>query len=132
MPVSVPPRHPIAHLPFGLGGLRRLEVAPMLDGLLPPPRRMGSRGGAALGRALLDGLHTLSQVGRRLAEHGRVALGPPGLPRAALPDDRWGPSLEALGAAHLPPGLRAVALKTRAVSALPTPGRPQDPTTRAG
>jgi hypothetical protein len=46
MAMAVQQMHPIAHLPLVLGVLRRLEVATILDRLIPPPpRRMGSRVG---------------------------------------------------------------------------------------
>ena len=57
MPVSVQQSHPIAPLPLGLGVLRRLEVATVLDGLIPPPPAHGlscERGGAALVLARLS------------------------------------------------------------------------------
>src|SRR5262249_10468736 len=37
MAMTVQQIHPVAHLPLVLGVLRRLEVAPLLDGLIPPP-----------------------------------------------------------------------------------------------
>jgi hypothetical protein len=33
--MAVQPMHPVAHWPLVLGGLRRLEVAAVIDGLLP-------------------------------------------------------------------------------------------------
>jgi Domain of unknown function (DUF4277) len=36
MAVSVQQIHPVAHLPLVLGVLRRLEVATIIDRLLPP------------------------------------------------------------------------------------------------
>jgi hypothetical protein len=36
MAMTVQPIHLVAHLPLVLGVLRRLEVAPLLDGLVPP------------------------------------------------------------------------------------------------
>ena len=36
MAVSVQPMRPVAQVPFGLGVLRRLEVATVIDGLLAP------------------------------------------------------------------------------------------------
>src|SRR5262249_14489005 len=58
--------HPVAHWPLGLGVLRRLEVAPVLDRLIPPPPAHGlscGRGGDALGLAMRAGPHALSKVG---------------------------------------------------------------------
>ena len=36
MAVAVQQIHPVAHLPLVLGVLRRLEVAPVVDRLIPP------------------------------------------------------------------------------------------------
>src|SRR5215467_5656509 len=112
MAVSVQHIHPVAHLPLILGVLRRLEVATVIDRLLPPqPAHVLScgRGGAALGLAILDGDHALYKVGQRLAERGMLALLPPGRTRAALHDDRLGHRLDALFAANLNQGLSALA-----------------------
>jgi hypothetical protein len=84
-----------------------------------------------MGRAMLDGHHALSNVGKRLEERGLFALRQPGGTRAALTDDRGGPRLDALCAAHLNRGLSAVALKAWEVSAIPPPWRHQDTTTLA-
>lgn len=91
MAMSVPQRHPVAPLPLILGVLRRLEIAPVIERLIPPhPAHVRScgRGGEALVLAILDGDHALSKVGRRLEERGRVELLQPGLARASLHDDR--------------------------------------------
>ena len=48
MVTTIPQIHPVAHLPLVLGVLRRLEVATVIDRLIPPIRRMGSRVGVAL------------------------------------------------------------------------------------
>lgn len=132
--VSVQPIHPIAHVPVVLGVLRRLEVATAIDHLIPPHPAPGlscGRGVAALVLAMLDGQQALSKVGRRLDARGMVALVQPGLTRASLNDDRWGPILDALLAAHLKPVFTAVALKPLAVYAIPTPWRHRDTTTMA-
>jgi hypothetical protein len=58
MAVSVQQIHPVAHLPLVLGVLRRLEVATVIDHLLPPhPAHVLStgRGVEALVLAILDG-----------------------------------------------------------------------------
>jgi len=89
--IAVQQVYPIAHLPLVLGVLRRLEVATVLDRLIPPhPAHMllGGRGGAALVLAMLDGQHALYKVGQRLEERGMLALLPPGLTRATLNDYR--------------------------------------------
>jgi len=129
-----PQMHPVAHLPLVLGVLRRLEVAPGIDRLIPPHPAHGlscGRGVAALVRAILDGHQALSQVGQRREERGMVALLQPEFTRAALNAHRGGPILDALWAAHLNGVLSAVALKALEVSALATPWLHQDTTTRA-
>ena len=87
MAITVHRIRPVAHLPLILGMLRKLEVATIIDGLLPPnPAHVlsGGRGVEALVLAILDGHHALYKVGRRLEERGMVALLQPGLTRAAL------------------------------------------------
>ena len=104
MAMTVQQMHPVAHLPLVLGVLRRLEVATVIDHLLPPhpaPILSTGRGVEALVRAILDGDHALYKVGPRLEERGMVSWLQPGLTRASLHDDRLGPSLEALCAANL-------------------------------
>jgi len=62
MAVSVQHMHPVAHLPLVLGVLRRLEVATVIDRLIPPhPAHVLStgRGVEALVLAILDGHHAL-------------------------------------------------------------------------
>src|SRR5262249_8037011 len=52
--------HPVAHLPLVLGVLRRLEVATIIDRLIPPHpahRLSCGRGVEALVLAILDGHH---------------------------------------------------------------------------
>jgi hypothetical protein len=43
MAIAVQQIRPVAHLPLVLGVLRRLEIAPLIDALVPPPRHMCSR-----------------------------------------------------------------------------------------
>jgi transposase len=134
MAVSVQQIHPIAHLPLVLGVLRRLEVATVIDRLIPPHPAHGllcGRGVEALVLAILDGHHALSKVGRRLEERGMVALLQPGLTPASLNDYRLGHILDALFAANLNTVFNAVALKTLEVYAIPTPWLHQDTTTIA-
>jgi hypothetical protein len=134
MATTVQQMHPVAHLPLVLGVLRRLEVATVLDRLIPPHPAHGLSGGRgveALVLAILDGHHALYKVGRRLEERGMVALLQPGLTRAALHDPRLGHSLDALFAANLNQGCSAVALKALEVYALATPWLHQDTTTIA-
>jgi len=91
MATTIQPMHPVAHLPLVLGVLRRLEVAAVLDRLIPPHPAHGlscGRGGEAVVRAMLDGPHALYKVGKRLDERGMGALWQPGLPRAALHEYR--------------------------------------------
>ena len=134
MPVLVQQSHPIAHLPLVLGVLRRLEVATVIDDLIPPPPAHGllcGRGVEALVLAILDGHHALYKVGRRLEERGMVALLQPGLTRASLNDYRLGHILDALFAANLNTVFGAVALKALEVYAIPAPWLHQDTTTIA-
>src|SRR5215467_6530382 len=134
MAVSVQHIHPVAHLPLVLGVLRRLEVATVIDRLLPPhPAHVLScgRGVEALVLAILDGHHALYKVGQRLDERGMMALLQPGLTRAAFHDYRLGHILDALFAANLNTVFSALALKALEVYALPTPWLHQDTTTIA-
>src|SRR5205809_416322 len=89
MAIAVQQIRPVAHLPLVLGVLRRLEVATIIDRLIPPhPAHVLScgRGVEALVLAVLDGDHALYKVGRRLEERGIVSLLQPGLTGAALND----------------------------------------------
>src|ERR1041384_6830575 len=134
MAIAVQQIHPVAHLPLVLGVLRRLEVATVIDRLIPPHPAHGlscGRGVEALVLAILDGHHALYKVGRRLEERGMVALLQPGLTRAALNDYRLGHILDALFAANLNTVFSAVALKALEVYAIPTPWLHQDTTTSA-
>jgi transposase len=121
-------------LPLVLGVLRRLEIAPVIDRLIPPhPVHVFScgRGVEALVLAILDGDHALYKVGRRLEERGLVSLLQPGLTRAALHDYRLGHILDALFAANLNGVFGAIALKALEVYAITTPWLHQDTTTIA-
>jgi len=132
MAITVQQIHSVAHLPLVLGVLRRLEVATLIDGLIPPHPAHGlscGRGVEALGLAILDGHHALYKVGKRLEERGMVTLLQPGLTRAALNDYRLGHILDALFAANLNRVLSAVALKALEVYVIPTPWLHQDTTT---
>jgi len=96
--------HPVAHLPLVLGVLRRLEVATVIDRLIPPHSAHVLSAGCgveALVLAILDGDHALYKVGRRLDERGMLELLQPGLTRASLHDYRLGHILDALFAANL-------------------------------
>src|SRR5262245_21217566 len=134
MAVSVQYIHPLENLPLVLGVLRRLEVATIIDGLLPPhPAHVLSsgRGVEALVLAILDGDHALYKVGQRLEERGMIPLLQPGLTRTSLHDYRFGRILDALFAANLNKVFSAIALKALEVYALPTPWLHQDTTTIA-
>src|SRR5262252_10646856 len=103
MALAVQQISPVAHLPLVLGVLRRLDVATVIDRLLPPhPAHVLSagRGVEALGLAILDGDHALYKVGHRREERGLLSLLQPGFTRGSLPDDRLGPRLAALCAAN--------------------------------
>ena len=134
MASAVQQMHPMVHLPWVLGVLRRLEVATMIDRLIPPHPAHGlscGRGVEALVLAILDGDHALYTVGRRLEERGMVALLQPGLTRASLDDYRFGHILDALFAANLNTVFSTVALNALEVYAIPTPWLHQDTTTIA-
>jgi transposase len=134
MAATVQQIYPVAHLPLVLGVLRRLEVATVVDRLIPPHPAHGlscGRGVEALVLAILDGHHALYKVGKRLEERGMLALLQPGLTRAALNDYRLGHILDALFAANLNQVYSAVALRALEVYAIPTPWLHQDTTTIA-
>ena len=134
MAVSVQQIHPVAHLPLVLGVLRRLEVAPVIDRLLPPhPAHVlaTGRGVEALVLAILDGDHALYKVGQRLEARGMISLLQPGLTQVSLHDYRLGHILDALFAANLNTVFSAIALKALEVYAIPTPWLHQDTTTIA-
>ena len=132
MAIAVQQIHPVAHLPLVLGVLWRLEVATVIDHLIPPhPAHVLScgRGVEALVLAILDGDHALYKVGKRLEDRGMVALLQPELTRASLNDYRLGHILDALCAANLNRVFGALALKALAVYAIATPWLQQDTTT---
>jgi transposase len=134
MAITVSAIRPVAHLPLILGVLRKLEVASIIDGFLPPhPDNMlsGGRGVEALVLAILDGPHALYKVGSRLEERGMLSLLQGGLARDSLNDYRLGHILDALFAANLNQVFGAIALKALAVYAIPTPWLQQDTTTVA-
>jgi transposase len=134
MAIAVQQIYPVAHLPLVLGVLRRLDVATVIDRLLPPhPAHVLSagRGVEALVLAILDGDHALYKVGQRLEERGMVSLLQPGLRRASLHDYRLGHILDALFAANLNQVFSAIALKALEVYNIPTLWLHQDTTTIA-
>src|SRR2546430_3358635 len=76
MAIAVQQIDPVAHLPLVLGVLRRLEVATVIDRLIPPhPAHVLScgRGVEALVLAILDGDHALYKVGAGRARDGSPA-----------------------------------------------------------
>ena len=134
MVLAIQQIHPIAHLPFVLGVLRRLEVATVVDSLIAPhPAHVLSagRGVEAVVLAILDGHHALYKVGPRLEERGMLELLQPGLTCASLHDYRLGHILDALFAANLNKVFSAIALKALEVYTIPTPWLHQDTTTIA-
>src|SRR4029453_5556500 len=134
MAITVQQIEPVAHLPLILGVLRRLEVATLIDQLIPPHPAHGlscGRGVEALVLAILDGHHALYKVGKRLEERGMIPLLQPGLTRTALNDYRLGHILDALFTANLHQVFSVVALKALAVYAISTPWLHQDTTTIA-
>jgi transposase len=134
MTIAVQQIRPLAHLPLVLGVLRRLEVARVVDGLIPPhPEHVLSTGHGveALVLAILDGDHALYKVGQQLDERGMLDLLQPGLTRASLHDYRLGHILDALFAANLNQVFNAIALKALEVYAIPTLWLHQDTTTIA-
>ena len=104
MAVTIDRVAPVAHLPLVLGVLRKLDVAGLVDSLIPPhPDQTVSagRGVEALVLAILDGHHALYKVGRRLDERGMLGLLQPGLTPQSLHDTRLGQTLDALFDANL-------------------------------
>jgi transposase len=132
MALTVQRVHSVAHLPLVLGVLRRLDVATVIDSLIPPhPAHMLScgHGVEALVLAILDGHHALYKVGTRLEERGMLPLLRGGLQRTSLNDYRLGQILDALFTANLNRVFGAVALHALEVYAIPTPWLHQDTTT---
>jgi hypothetical protein len=71
MATTVQQIHPVAHLPLVFGVLRRLEVATVIDHLIPPHLAhvlSYGRGVEALVLAILDGHHALSVVALKALE----------------------------------------------------------------
>src|SRR2546422_3073473 len=132
MAITVHQIRPVAHLPLILGVVRKLDIATIIDGLIPPnPANVLScgRGVEALILAVLDGHHALYKVGTRLDERGILPLLQDGIGKAALNDYRLGQILEALFAANVNRVFGALALKALEVYAIPTPWLHQDTTT---
>ena len=132
MTVSIRRLSPVAHLPLVLGVLRKLEVAQLINTMIPPnPAHVLSngRGVEALVVAILDGHHALYKVGRRLDERGMLPLLQPGLEVTSVHDARLGQILDVLFAANLNKVFSAVALKALETYAIATPWIHHDTTT---
>src|SRR5499426_1749095 len=132
MAVTIQHIRPVAHLPLVLGGVRKRNIAALIDTFCPPhPAHVLScgRGVEALLLAMLDGPHALYKVGARLEERGMLPLLQPGLTRASLHDYRLGQILDGLFAANLNRVFGAIALNALEVYALSTPWLHQDTTT---
>lgn len=132
MAVTIEQVAPVAHLPLVLGVLRKLDVAALVDSIIPPhPEQVVSAGRAveALVLAILDGHHALYKVGRRLDERGMLPLLQPGLEPQSLHDTRLGQTLDALFAANLGEVFSAIALRTLETYQVQTPWLHQDTTT---
>ena len=125
MAVSVDRVAPVAHLPLVLGVLRKLEIATLIDSMIPPhPDQVVSAGRAveALVLSILDGHHALYKVGRRLDERGMLPLLQPGLAPQSLHDSRLGQTLDALYDASLHTVFSAMALRLSISTRLVRPG----------
>src|SRR5215468_3647950 len=132
MAIAIHQINPVAHLPLVLGGVRKLNIAALIDTFCPPhPAHVLScgRGVEALLLAILDGHHALSKVGARLEERGMLPLLQPGLTRTSLHDYRLGQILDGLFAVNLNRVFGTIALNTLEVYAVPTPWLHQDTTT---
>ena len=132
MAMAMHQMRPVAHVPLGLGGIRKRTVAALSDTFCPPhPAHVlsGGRGVEALGLARLDGPHALSKVGTRREERGMLPWLQDGLGRASLNDDRLGQMLEARCAAHLHRVFGAIALHALEGYALAAPWLHPDTTT---
>ena len=132
MAVAIHQSSPVAHWPWVLGVVRKLNVAALIDTFCPPhPAHVRScgRGVEALLLAMLDGHHALYKVGVRLEERGMVPLLQPGLARASLHDSRLGQILDALFAANLNRVFGAIALNALEVYAMAPPWLHQETTT---
>ena len=132
MTVTVDRVAPVAHLPLVLGVLRKLEIATLIDSMIPPHQdQVVSAGRAveALVLSILDGHHALYKVGRRLDERGMLPLLQPGLAPESLHDSRLGQTLDALYDANLHTLFSAMALRALDIYRIGTPWLHQDTTT---
>src|SRR5918996_4145460 len=132
MALSIRRLSPVAHLPLVLGVLRKLEVAQIINKMIPPnPAHVLSngRGVEALVLAILDGHHALYKVGRRLDERGLIPLLQPDLDVTSVHDTRLGQILDVLFDANLNQVFSPIALKALETYAISTPWMHQDTTT---
>jgi transposase len=132
MTVTVDRVAPVAHLPLVLGVLRKLEIATLIDSMIPPHQdQIVSAGRAveALVLSILDGHHALYKVGRRLDERGMLSLLQPALEAQSLHDSRLGQTLDALYDANLNTVFSAIALRALDIYRVDTPWLHQDTTT---
>lgn len=132
MSVTVDRVAPVAHLPLVLGVLRKLEIATLIDSMIPPHQdQVVSAGRAveALVLSILDGHHALYKVGRRLDERGMLPLLQPGLAPESLHDSRLGQTLDALYDANLHTVFSAIALRALDIYRIGTLWLHQDTTT---
>jgi hypothetical protein len=124
MTVSIRRLSPVAHLPLVLGGLRKLEVAQLINTMIPPhPAHVLSngRGVEALVLAILDGHHALYKVGQRLDERGMLPLLQSDLDVTSVHDTRLGQILDAWFAANLNEVFGAISLNALETYAISTP-----------
>jgi transposase len=115
-----------------LGVLRKLEIATLIDSIIPPhPDQVVSAGRAveALVLSILDGHHALYKIGRRLDERGMLPLLQPGLTPQSLHDSRLGQTLDALYDANLQTVFSAIALRALDIYRIGVPWLHQDTTT---
>jgi transposase len=132
MAVTVDRVAPVAHLPWVLGVLHKLEIAMLVDAIIPAHEAQvvsAGRAVEALVLSILDGHHALYQVGRRLDERGMLSLLQPGLEPQSLHDTRLGQTLDALFDAHLGEVFGAMALRALETYQVETPWIHQDTTT---
>ena len=132
MAVTIDRVAPVAHLPLVLGVLRKLDVATLIDSLIPAhDEQVVSAGRAveALVLSILDGHHALYKVGRRLDERGMLPLLQPELEPESLHDTRLGQTLDALFDANLGEVFSTIALQALKTYQVETPWIHQDTTT---
>lgn len=132
MTVSIRRLSPVAHLPLVLGVLRKLEVAQLINTMIPPnPAHVLSngRGVEALVLAILEGHPALYKGGHRLDERGMLPLLQSDLDVTSVHDTRLGQILDALFAANLNEVFGAISLNALETYAISTPWIHHDTTT---